>query len=115
MSSNYAVVGLAMAAAGVLTDVFGARAVWVAAGAIYLVGALVALLMTRWLPVRSEQERAAIEESAESAVAALANGDGRVEEPVVGAARPTPVERIATLLEEIERRREHEARRSAAS
>jgi hypothetical protein len=31
MSSNYAVLGLAMAAAGILTDVFGARAVWIAA------------------------------------------------------------------------------------
>jgi len=35
MSSNYAVLGLAMAAAGVLTDVFGARAVWIAASLIY--------------------------------------------------------------------------------
>ena len=32
MSSNYAVLGLAMAAAGVLTDVVGARAVWIGAG-----------------------------------------------------------------------------------
>ncbi len=112
MSSNYAVVGLAMAAAGVLTDVFGARAVWLAAGAIYLAGAFVALLMTRWLPVRSEEERMAIDESAESAVAALGvgNGNGRAEPPVPRDVPVSPIERIATLLEEIEARRELEAR-----
>ena len=47
MSSNYAVLGLAMAAAGVLTDVVGARAVWIGAGVMYLVAALVAVVMTR--------------------------------------------------------------------
>ena len=39
MSSNYAVLGLAMAAAGVLTDVVGARAVWIGAGVMYLIAA----------------------------------------------------------------------------
>jgi MFS family permease len=112
MSSNYAVVGLAMAAAGVLTDLFGARTVWLAAGAIYLAGALVALLMTRWLPVRSEEERMAIDESAESAVAALGvvNGNGNGERPTPRDVPLSPIERIATLLEEIEARRELEAR-----
>ncbi|MGH3137418.1 MAG: MFS transporter, partial [Gaiellaceae bacterium] len=51
MSSNYAVLGLAMAAAGILTDLYGPKAVWIAAGSIYLCGSFVALLMTRWLPV----------------------------------------------------------------
>jgi MFS family permease len=111
MSSNYAVAGLAMAAAGVLTDVFGARTIWIAAGCIQLLGALIALLVTRWLPVRSEEERIAIEESAESAVAALGNGNGHVTPSGPEEAGPTPVERIATLLEEIEARRELEARR----
>lgn len=110
MSSNYAVLGLAMAAAGIATDVVGARTVWITAGVVYLVAALVALVMTRWLPVRSEDESAAIEASAESAVAALVNGNGHVEEPALGDARPTPVDRIATLLEEIEARRQLEAR-----
>jgi MFS family permease len=109
MSSNYAVAGLAMAAAGVLTDVFGGRAVWIAAAVVYLLGALVALVMTRWLPVRSADEQAAIEESSESAVAALANGDGRLDEHEVNGGRPSPLERVATLLEEIEARRELEA------
>jgi len=110
MSSNYAVLGLAMAAAGIATDVVGARTVWIAAGVVYLVAALVALVTTRWLPVRSEDESAAIEASAESAVAALVNGNGHVEEPTLSDARPTPVDRIATLLEEIEARRQLEAR-----
>ena len=117
MSSNYAVVGIAMAVAGVLTDVFGARTIWIAAGAIFLVGALVALLMTRWLPIRSDEERAAIEASAESAVAALAigNGNGSVPEHLPDEApAPSGLERIARLLEEIEERHAVEARRSSS-
>ena len=75
MSSNYAVLGLSMAAAGVLTDVVGARAVWIGGG--------------RDLPVRRARRPRddalasgarlrtscdAIEASSESAVAALRNG-----------------------------------------
>jgi predicted MFS family arabinose efflux permease len=113
MSSNYAVVGLAMAAAGVMTDVVGARTVWIAAGCLYLVAAGVALVMTRWLPVAQEDEWSAVEASSESAVAALGNGHGEpvtVPEAANGAHEP-PLERIATLLEEIEARRKLEARR----
>jgi MFS family permease len=115
MSSNYAVLGIAMAAAGVLTDAFGARAVWVAAGVIYLFAAVVALVLTRWLPVAVEEEQIAFESSSESAVAALANGNGNGHRP--DRAEPNArereggLERIATLLEEIEARREAEARR----
>jgi MFS family permease len=110
MSSNYAVLGLAMAGAGVLTDVVGARAVWAGAGVVYLVAAFVALVATRWLPIATHAEQEAIEASAESAVAALVNGNGthdgdRKRVPASG------LERIATLLEEIEARREAEARR----
>ena len=114
MSANYAVLGLSMAAAGVLTDVFGARSVWVAAGVVYLLGALVALAMTRWLPVRAAEELDAIEASSESAVAALTNGDVEVEpesEPVTNGTHASGLERIASLLEEIEERRDVEARR----
>jgi MFS family permease len=120
MSSNYAVVGLAMAAAGVLTDLVSARAVWVGAGVLYLVAAVVAFFMTRWLPVAQEDEWEAVEASSESAVAALGNGiaphvereparkNGNGEKGV----HVPPLERIATLLEEIEDRRELEARRT---
>jgi MFS family permease len=113
MSSNYAVVGLAMAAAGVLTDVVGPRAVWIGAGALYLVAALVALAMTRWLPVTQADEWGAVEASSESAAAALGNGHAKPVEAEVtenGAHEP-PLERIATLLEEIEARRAAEAQR----
>jgi len=115
MSSTYAVLGLSMAAAGVLTDIYGARTIWIAAGAIYLVGALVALVVTRWLPVTQADERRAFEVSSESAVAALTNGAAVAAEPepVANGTRATGLERIATLLEEIETRREAEARRTS--
>ena len=117
MSSNYAVLGLAMAAAGVLTDVVGARAVWIGAGAMYFVAAAVAVVMTRWLPVATEDEDEAFESSSESAVAALSNGHQHsVHVPLAGRANGThapPLERIAGLLEEIEARREAEARRAS--
>jgi MFS family permease len=114
MSTNYAVLGLSMAAAGVLANMFGARSVWIAAGAIYLLGSLVALVMTRWLPVRALDELDAIEASSESAVAALGSGSlSSVEpEPSQNGTESGGLERIATLLEEIEARRERETRRS---
>ena len=135
MSSTYAVTGLGMAAAGALADVFGARAIWMGASAVFLVGALVALVVTSWLPVASDAEQQAIEASSVSAVAAL--GDGR-EQPLeqgpeqTPAREPTPVlepsalepepapsangqhsslERLAVLMEEIEGARDAEARR----
>jgi MFS family permease len=113
MSATYAVLGLSMAAAGVLTDIYGARAIWIAAGAIYLLGSLVALVMTRWLPVAQADEQRAFEVSSESAVAALANGYATVAEPerVTNGARSSGLERIASLLEEIEERRDVETRR----
>ena len=113
MSSNYAVVGLAMAAAGVLTDLVGARVVWIAAGCLYLFAAGVALVMTRWLPVTQEDEWSAVEASSESAVAALGNGHAETveAEEATNGVHEAPLERIATLLEEIEARRATEARR----
>jgi len=116
MSSNYAVLGLAMAAAGVLTDQFGARAVWAGAGVVYLLAAAVAFALTRWLPVAVEDEQSAFDASSESAVAGLAyaNGNGQGHEPAADdgdGERAGGLERIATLLEEIEARRKAEARR----
>jgi MFS family permease len=161
MSSNYAVLGLAMAAAGVLTDVFGARWVWIGASAVYLVGALVALALTRWLPVAAADKHDFLDAYGEAAASALvaaeAGGFGLepefAAEPELApepefapeprfapepelAPEPEPVamparepervavaqdgsarhglERIALLLEEIEQRRELEARRSTS-
>jgi MFS family permease len=112
MSSNYAVLGLSMAVSGVLVGVVGAREVWVAAGLLYLAGALVALVMTSWLPITREDEWSAVEASSESAVASLVNGQAAAQpEPVANGVPAPPLERIATLLEEIEARREAEARR----
>jgi MFS family permease len=127
MSSNYAVLGLSMAAAGVLLSTFDAQTIWIAAGCIYIVGAFVALLMTRWLPVSQADEWEAVEVSSESAVAALGFGDTNGAEPepeaepraapepepvlVSNGAPPSGLERIAVLLEEIEARRELEAQR----
>jgi MFS family permease len=49
MSSTYATLAVAMAAAGPLTNVLGARAMWALAGCIYLAAALVALALSRRL------------------------------------------------------------------
>ena len=126
MSSNYAVLGLAMAAAGALTALYGARAIWIAAGTVYLLGALVAFAMTRWLPVSQADELDAIETSSESAVAALAASDPVAAElelqpelqpepqPLTNGSHSSGLERIASLLEEIESCRELEARRSSS-
>jgi len=144
MSSNYAVLGLAMAASGLLTEAFGARWVWVAAGAVYFFAAAVALVMTRWMPAAADQQEEAVETEARAAASVLAsNGsDDGAPAPVIDitpvresvadrapVADPAPeslrvsaedaeedaattgLERIASLLERIERRRELEARR----
>ena len=137
MSTNYAVLGLAMAAAGVFTDSFGARTVWLVAGGVFVAGAGLALVMTRWLPVITGDQNVVMEAYAHDAASAL-EGDQPTDPGLRPVTRPVasletephadlePVsvpdaapdgtaqdglERIATLLEEIERRRELEARR----
>jgi MFS family permease len=121
MSSNFAVLGLAMAGAGVMTDVLGARWVLVAAAGANVAAVFVAVVMTRWLPIGREEEQVALESQA----AAAAAGFTRPREGVGFAPRPTVeqdgatvskggLERIAVLLEEIEARRDLEARRSTA-
>jgi MFS family permease len=72
MSCNYAFLGLAMAGAGVLTDAVGARWVWFGSGAVHLLTAVVAVAMTRWLPVTSRQEEEVLVAHAEAAASALA-------------------------------------------
>jgi MFS family permease len=113
MSSNYAVLGLAMALAGALINLFGARAIWVCAGGVYLLAAFVALALTRWLPVTRADEWDVVEASSESAVAALGNGNADTPEAgeVANGKAAPPLARIATLLEEIEARREAETLR----
>jgi MFS family permease len=153
MSSNYAFLGIAMAGAGVLTDLFGARIVWLGAGIVYLFGALIALALTSWLPVRSGDDEDVLVAHAEAAANALAPAQPvaaalepepppqpsppptpewtgepapapvpqRPSEPVVAPAASNDkathagLERIATLLEEIERRRAVEAAKRSTS
>jgi MFS family permease len=123
MSANYAVLGLAMGAAGVLTDAFGARSVWIVAGIVYLFGAVVAFVVTRWLPVTgTEEEDVVLGAHAEAAASALAFSEvggsplaHEATQPTRAAAAKVGLERIALLLEEIESRREREARRSTSS
>jgi len=126
MSTNYAILGLAMAAAGVLTDAYGPRWVWGVAGVVYLVAAFLTLVVTRWLPVAQADESHVLDAYAEAAASAI---DGTPLEPELTLPAPEPalagasdghdgsarggLDRIASLLEEIEHRREREARRSA--
>ena len=116
MSANYAFFGLAMAAAGFLTDAVGARAVWLGASGAFFVAAAVAIVSTRWLA--SAREEQMLETYAEAAAAALERNGATpvagvpVVEPIAEETRRSGLERIATLLEEIERRRDVEARRS---
>lgn len=112
MSVNYAVLGLAMAVAGVATDLYGARAVWLTASALFFLSALVAVSMTRWL--KDARDEHVLEAHAEAAVEGLvrAGSKGR-SQPLAGDGPATGLERIAVLLEEIERRRALEAGRPA--
>ena len=55
MSSNYAMLGIGMLAAGWLTDAFGARWVWGGAAIVYLVGALFTVVLA---PREREAEQA---------------------------------------------------------
>jgi len=138
MSSNYAVLGLAMGGAGLLTSAFGARWVWLMAGGVYAVAAGVALFMTRWLPVGVHEQERAVEAAAVEAASVLGvDANGKAPDPVSEpepvflpepepSPAPAPVvvepladgtstnglERIATLLEQIEERRQLEARRT---
>jgi MFS family permease len=117
MSTNYLVLGLAMAGAGVATDAFGARSVWIVSGGVYFVGALLAIVVTRWLPVTRDDEGEVMEAQGEVAASALATVPATEPERVLASPAPDGdarggLERIASLLEEIESRRDREARRS---
>jgi MFS family permease len=86
MSTYYGVLGLAMAGGGLLVDGAGARVAWAVAGVVYLVSCLVAFALMG----RARQLR------------------------VLEPADPDGLERIRTLMSEIDdtRRRERESRRS---
>ena len=152
MSSNYAILGLAMAGAGVGVELWELAPCGSRQAAVYLFGVLVALALTRWLPVSAtdtdpmlgelgaEAARALDGEAGAAAVAGARAGarrragvrpgaaadaaaafappepeNGHAPEPAFVAANGSSresLDRLADLLEEIEERRELEARRS---
>jgi DHA3 family macrolide efflux protein-like MFS transporter len=124
MSTNFAILGLSMAATGVLTEVLGAREVLVGAAGALLLAAFVALVMTRWLPVSVRQEREVLEAQRQAAAEQVVpvalpttiptSTPAPAPEPARDGGPRSGLERIATLLEEIEKRRELEARRSTS-
>ena len=89
MSSYYAVLGLAMAGAGLLVDAAGARTAWAIAGCVYLVAAVLAIVLTaRTSDVAEPQDRT--------------NGE------------PAGFERLRALMTEVEETRRKEQNGTAA-
>jgi MFS family permease len=106
MSATYAVLAPAMVCAGLLLNAFGARVVWTIAGLVYLAGSLIALVMIRALPRSSKEPVAQVLESVRG------NGAGLALAPEgLRAEQPHPVERIRTLLDEVEIARVADAER----
>jgi dTMP kinase len=89
MSSNYAILAVAMVTAGFFTEVYGARYVWLVAGGVFLLGSGVALVMTRWLPVGIGDDEEVLEAHAHAAADALA-APALDPEPLPVAAAPVP-------------------------
>jgi MFS family permease len=123
MSTTYAVLGLAMAGAGVLINEYGARWVWVVAAFSYFFTALVAFTMMRWLPTSRAEEDDVLEAAAVAAARSIDPVERRertpAPEPVselpTNGAPSSGLERIANLLEEIERTRDLEGKRRPTS
>ena len=88
MSAGYVAIGVTMVIAGVATGIVGARGVWMAAGIVYGIGAIVAVLATRWLPLAASAARAKLEEYQHEATlvyAPVAESDALPEPLGVGA------------------------------
>jgi MFS family permease len=88
MSAGYVAIGVTMVIAGIATDAIGARGVWMAAGIVYGIGALVAVVATRWLPLAASAARAKLEEYQHEATlvyAPVAESDALPEPLGVGA------------------------------
>jgi MFS family permease len=126
MSTNYVVIGLGMGMTGLILNWYSARWVMLAAAAVFGSGAVAALVVTRWLPVTSTAEDHLLEAYGEAAAGeliplnALAPASRVVADPLPSVpardgAAIGGLERIAVLLEEIERRREREAARRSAT
>jgi MFS family permease len=110
MASFYTTLGLGMVAAGPLTDALGGRAMWAIAGAVYLVGACIAVVMT----LRIRAAGLATEPGAEPAPearAAATNGDSAA--PAPAGTGEDGYGRLVALLAEVERVRDRERERPA--
>lgn len=116
MASFYTTLGLGMVAAGPLTDAVGGRAMWAIAGAVYLVGAGVAVVMTlrvRAAGLITDEPAAAsagFDEIPAEAAPAAVNGGAAEHEPA--AAGASGFDRLVSILAEVERTRSREAERS---
>jgi MFS family permease len=89
MSTYYGVLGIAMAAGGILVDAASARVAWAVAGGVYLLSTVIAFALMR-APAKNEAPAG------------------------MEVVQPTGLERIRTLMDEIDetRRREQEGTRS---
>lgn len=110
MASFYTTLGLGMVAAGPLTDAVGGRGMWAIAGAVYLVGAAVAVVMTLRIRAAGLTVEPAREPEAPAA-AAPAPTNGAAPEAEPAAAGADGFERLVALLSEVERTRQREAER----
>ena len=107
MSSTYITLAAATGAAGPLKDALGARALWACAAGVYVVGSVVAFVLIRLLP-------RTVEAAAPAVVLEPVSDDGAVEEPEKRLPRLDPrhpVERIRTLLDEVDETRSAEVDR----
>ena len=109
MSATYAVLAPAMVAAGLLLNAFGARVLWTIAGAVYLIGSVISLVMIRVLPRSSEEVAVPAVE--------LVPLNGAVAIDEIETRQPPrrdpshPVERIRILLDEVDETRSAEVDR----
>ena len=109
MSSTYITLTAATAIAGPLKDAFSGRTLWALAGGVYVVGSAVAFVLIRLLPRSADERAPAVLETMpipENGAVALAEA---TETPRLG--DPHPVERIRTLLDEVEIARVADAER----
>jgi MFS family permease len=116
MATFYATLGLGMAVAGPLTDALGGRWMWGLAGCVYLVGAVVAGVLTSRIHASALAPAAAVPEPAGAAVepgpvpainGSVPAGEGG------GVAAGSGFDRLVALLGEVERSRRRESERPA--
>ncbi len=109
MSSTYITLTIATAVAGPLKDAFSGRALWAFAGGVYLAGSAVAFVLIRLLP-RTVDQPAAVLVEPEPENGSVPSDTVPLADVLPSDLRP-PVERIRTLLDEVEIARVADAER----